>query len=290
MRLLLKAHAKVNWTLEIIGKRQDGYHEIRTVLQTIDLADTLIMRDADSITLRCNDTTIPEVTNLALRAAQLLQSRTQCQGGAAIELQKNIPIAAGLGGGSSDAAAVLRGLCQLWQLGLSDQDLAEIASGLGSDVAFFLRGGTALAQGRGEQVEPLPDMQQQRLVIAWLEAQRHADKTARMYAAVSPDDYSSGHYAERLRTATEGGSVQDGDLYNAFEQVLDRFDPVAAQRFERSRPLGVPHLCGSGPAFYFLSQSVGSTRRLLTGLRDQGLHAIEARTVGATESSQVDMM
>ncbi len=139
-------HAKINWSLRITGKRADGYHELETVFQTISLHDTLVFRDSDRLTLTCDDPTIPtDESNLVLRAARAVGATN-----VAIELQKRIPAGGGLGGGSSDAAATLR------TLGEGREDLAQIALSLGSDVPFFLVGGTAYATGRGEVLTPLP--------------------------------------------------------------------------------------------------------------------------------------
>src|SRR5947207_6252124 len=138
----VRAHAKINWALRVTGKRADGYHDIETVFQTISLHDTLVFRQSDRLTLACDDPGIPtDDTNLVLRAA-----RAAGAGNVAIELRKRIPAGGGLGGGSSDAAATLVAL---------GGDAAAALS-LGSDVPFFLTGGTAYATGRGEIVTPLP--------------------------------------------------------------------------------------------------------------------------------------
>jgi 4-diphosphocytidyl-2-C-methyl-D-erythritol kinase len=150
------AWAKVNLYLRVLGRRPDGYHELITVLQTVSLADEVILSEAPGgIELVTDDAALPSgPANLAWRAAAALAPYAPDRG-VRIELFKRIPQQAGLGGGSSDAAAVLRGLNRLWGLGLSRTRLAEIAAQLGSDVPFFLWGGTALATGRGEQVQPL---------------------------------------------------------------------------------------------------------------------------------------
>lgn len=143
-----KSYAKINWALRITGKRADGFHELETVFQTVSLHDTLTFRDAERLSLTCDDPTIPvDETNLVMRAAR--------EAGAppvAIELRKRIPAGGGLGGGSSNAAATLLAL------GAARDDLAQLALSLGSDVPFFLVGGTAYATGRGEVLTPLPPM------------------------------------------------------------------------------------------------------------------------------------
>src|SRR5512145_2350061 len=155
-RLVLSAAAKVNLTLEVLGKRPDGYHEIATVMQTVDLADRLTLEDAETLELDASAAGVPtDGTNLALRAAMALRETVGITRGVRISLDKRIPVAAGLGGGSADAAAVLLGLNRLWGLRWPRARLEAIAVTLGMDVPFFLRGGGALATGRGEQLEPV---------------------------------------------------------------------------------------------------------------------------------------
>lgn len=141
----MKSYAKINWSLRITGKRADGFHDLETVFQTISLHDELTFRAADELSLTCDDPTIPtDDTNLVLRAARVVGAPPM-----AIELRKRIPAGGGLGGGSSNAAATLLAL------GSDRTDLPELALSLGSDVPFFLIGGTAYATGRGEVLTPL---------------------------------------------------------------------------------------------------------------------------------------
>jgi len=149
-----RAHAKINWSLRITGKRADGYHDLETVFQTISLHDTLIFRESDRLTLTCDDPSIPlDDSNLVIRAARALGKT------AAIELRKRIPAGGGLGGGSSDAAATLLAL------GSDRDDLPQLALSLGSDVPFFLVGGTAYATGRGEILTPMPPIHAPLLLV-----------------------------------------------------------------------------------------------------------------------------
>src|SRR3954451_14162857 len=150
------APAKLNLFLRVVGRRPDGFHELETVFQSIDLADTLTI--APSADLRLTGGTEdapPGSENLVLRAAAALRDATGFAGGAAIHLEKQIPVGAGLGGGSSDAAATFAALNRFWELGLGASELAALAAGLGSDVPVALQGGTALGRGRGERLEPL---------------------------------------------------------------------------------------------------------------------------------------
>jgi len=163
--LKVKAYAKVNLILQVLNKRDDGFHNVNTVLQNIDLADTLIFREAPELLLEtCVD--IPSEDNLVIKAARLLQAHTKTNKGASVVLEKNIPIKAGLGGGSADAAATLIALNNLWQLNLEQKELYELGAKLGMDVNFFLGNGLALAGGRGEKIRPLEKDLDMNMVIA----------------------------------------------------------------------------------------------------------------------------
>lgn len=152
--LLLRAPAKINWFLLVLGKRGDGYHNIMSLMQCIRLYDDLIFEHADSIEVE-SDLNIPVKDNLVYKAASLLKHYTSYRKGIKITLKKSIPIGAGLGGGSSDAAYTLSGLNMLWGLGLNNRDLSSIGAEIGSDVPFFLNSSVAIVEGRGEKVSPL---------------------------------------------------------------------------------------------------------------------------------------
>ena len=165
-KLVLESPSKVNLTLEVLGRRADGYHSIRTVLAPITLHDSVTFTPGGrKLVFHGGQGAPKDETNLAMRAVRALSARTGVQHGVDIRIVKRIPIAAGLGGGSSNAATVLRGLNELWDLGLSGAELERIGLSLGSDVPFFLRGGTCLAGGRGEELEPLPRQGDLELVL-----------------------------------------------------------------------------------------------------------------------------
>ncbi|GBE06567.1 MAG TPA: 4-(cytidine 5'-diphospho)-2-C-methyl-D-erythritol kinase [Nitrospirae bacterium] len=149
--ITLNAPAKINWFLEVSGLRSDGYHEIKSLIQTISLFDVISLAPSEELTL-LSDLEIPDEQNLIYKAARLLKSECKVDAGAEIRLKKRIPVSAGLGGGSSDAASTLLGLNTLWSLGLSAENLRAFAGQLGSDVPFFLNGPLALVEGRGEKV------------------------------------------------------------------------------------------------------------------------------------------
>ncbi|GBE92594.1 4-diphosphocytidyl-2-C-methyl-D-erythritol kinase [Nostoc cycadae WK-1] len=169
----LIAPAKINLYLEIIGDRPDGYHELVMILQSIDLADKISVRAISDETIRvhCNHPQVPtDKTNLVYRAAELMATQFPeawaKHGGVEITLEKNIPVAAGLAGGSTNAAAVLVGIDLLWNLGLTQTEIEELGATLGSDIPFCVAGGTAIATGRGEQLAPLPNLDHIYIVLA----------------------------------------------------------------------------------------------------------------------------
>ena len=192
---MLSAAAKVNLVLEIRGKRADGYHELATVMQAVDLSDRLVLDEAPGLGLAVNTDGVPcDATNLALRAATTLREAAKIDRGVHITLDKRIPVAAGLGGGSSDAAAVLLGLNRLWGLRWPAARLAEVATALGMDVPFFLRSGAALGTGRGEVLEPVVAG----ALALVLVNPAFGSSTAEAYGRVTPAMYTDGSRARRL--------------------------------------------------------------------------------------------
>lgn len=167
MNLEIPSFAKINWTLEILGRRADSYHELRTILQTVDVCDQMQFAATESrIVLTCDHPEVPcDETNLIYRAAILLKELTGCDKGVKVHLQKRIPIGAGLGGGSSNAAITLLALIRLWELDIAPRDLFRLGSQLGSDVPFFFFGGTGIGIGRGDEVYSMADIEAQHLLL-----------------------------------------------------------------------------------------------------------------------------
>ncbi|MBP9109360.1 MAG: 4-(cytidine 5'-diphospho)-2-C-methyl-D-erythritol kinase [Pyrinomonadaceae bacterium] len=158
MSFSLPSFAKINWTLRVLGKRDDGFHELFTVFQTVSLCDVIYFAESEKLELTCEDAAIPtDGRNLIVQAARALQRVAGLNKGAFIHLEKRIPSPGGLGGGSSNAAVALIGLMQLWDVTVGERELNEIALELGSDVPFFLQGGTAIGTGRGEVIETIDD-------------------------------------------------------------------------------------------------------------------------------------
>jgi 4-diphosphocytidyl-2-C-methyl-D-erythritol kinase len=282
--LSLKAYAKINLTLEILGKRADGFHEIATVMQTVDLADDLTFQEAPTIVVESEAEGIAPEENLVLKAAKLLQARLGIQAGARIGLTKRIPIAAGLGGGSTDAAATLVGLCQLWGRRVPKAELMEMAAELGSDVAFFISGGTALAEGRGERITVLPPLPEFLLVITRPPIKLEK-KTARLYGALTPSNYTHGQATHRLLAAMQAKSpLTDDLLFNGFEKVAPQVFPSFSTHQERFREAGARHihLAGSGPTMFTLVKGQGEGIRITVVLERAGQPAYLVKSIAKT--------
>jgi 4-diphosphocytidyl-2-C-methyl-D-erythritol kinase len=284
--LVVMAPAKINWTLEVLHIRPDGYHELRSVMQTIDLHDTITLTPADRIELVLSGDVgglageSPQ-RNLAHRAAAALQGRIGGGLGVRIEIEKRIPVAAGLGGGSSDAAAVLRGCNRLWDAGLSDDQLTSIAAEIGSDPPFFITGGTAMVRGRGERVEPLPDAIAPLMLLAIPPQQERGEKTARMFAALTPDDFAEGYVSIGLADAVEAEhEIDEAMLNNVFERVTTAAQPESELAMDALRAQRyAPHLAGAGPSFFVLLPDISQRPALELRIRDLGFELRLARAL-----------
>ncbi|MFC2013558.1 4-(cytidine 5'-diphospho)-2-C-methyl-D-erythritol kinase [Chloroflexota bacterium] len=282
--LTVMAPAKINLTLEVLAKRSDGFHEIRSVIQTISLCDSLCLRPSQSIEFKCGDSRWIAKKSLLPKALELLQKDTGCCKGAIIEVSKRIPLVAGLGGDSSGAAAILRGLNQLWDLGLKIQGLVGLASQLGSDVAFFLYGGTALVESRGEVVTPLPPLPHMWVIMVVPEVPRLPGKTKQLYASLKASHYTDGQITERLlKTLREGSRLSV--LFNTVENVaFDCLSELGVYR-EHMVKLGAieVHLAGSGPALFTLLDDRAQAEELYIRFQQQGLEVYLAETLEAIE-------
>ncbi|MEA2574096.1 MAG: 4-diphosphocytidyl-2-C-methyl-D-erythritol kinase [Chloroflexia bacterium] len=277
--LELAAHAKINLGLEVTGKRPDGYHNLASVMQLVDLHDTLTFSPADDLRLSSDDSAMLAEgdNNLVLRAANLLRQTYSIGKGAHITLDKRIPTAAGLGGGSSDAATTLLGLSELWGLGLPPAELSHLGATLGSDVPFFFAGPTALVEGRGEQVTPLsPSPAFQAVLVS--QPYNIPGKTRQLYASLAPEDLGDGSRTREVVAALQqGGDISSLPLFNSFEraafQVFPGLDAVRRQMLDAgARNV---HLSGSGPTLYALypRSAGGEAQRLYETLAENGLRA-----------------
>jgi 4-diphosphocytidyl-2-C-methyl-D-erythritol kinase len=269
--LSVEAQAKVNLFLRVLRRRPDGYHELETLVAPIDFADRMEVH-ADSgpefrtLALALDITGDPAVvsgvpmdeSNLVLRAARALSDAAGTRGFADITLEKRVPAAAGLGGGSADAAATLRVLNELWECGLEDGPLSEVAASVGSDVPAFLVGGPALARGRGERVEPIPVPSLKLALVTF----PFGVSTADAFRWWDEEGGRSGADPEPILSAARGGSVAAlGDvLFNDLEDVVTRRHPTIAEAKERLLHAGAVGvvMSGSGPTLVALLPSDAS--------------------------------
>ena len=250
--ITVRAHAKINLTLEVLGRRDDGYHDIASILQTVSLHDTLTFEESDAVTLDSDRRDLLTPDNLVLRAAHLLRDATGVSHGASIALKKRIPIAAGLGGGSSDAAATLLALNRFWGTELTRDDLVPLAASIGSDVPFFLYGGTGRVFGRGERVQPLPPADLEWAVILTPQINL-PNKTAAMFSKIGPMSYTNGGLTRKLAARLSSkGDTPPQFLFNAFDDVATEAVPDLKTYWDAFHALGAReiHLCGAGPSLF----------------------------------------
>jgi 4-diphosphocytidyl-2-C-methyl-D-erythritol kinase len=257
--MTIDAPAKVNLTLEVLRRRPDGFHELRTVLHAITLSDRLSVSPADDLSLACSVAGLEGPQNLAWRAADLLRRETGTRAGVRLRLEKRIPVAAGLGGGSSDAASALLALNALWGLGLSRADLCRLGARLGSDVPFFLgESACALAEGRGERLTPLPALAERWVVLAKVPLEV---STAAVFTAFPPRRWSDGRRTVAWLEASRGGAGVP-EPSNDLEAVALAVAPGAGRARDALLEAGAPGatLSGSGPTYFSLFEDEPAAR------------------------------
>jgi len=279
--LTIEAPAKLNLTLEVLGKRPDGYHEIRSVVQTIDLCDRLHFQAGNRTEYKSSMLEWVAEDSLVSKAVTLLKDATGCTSGVSIEVEKHIPLLSGLGGDSSDAAAVLVGLNRLWELDLSQERLLGLAAELGSDVALFLHGGTALIEGRGEVVTPLLPLSGAWFVLVLPGVPRQPGKTGRAYAGLKESDYTGGQYTGAMVEILKGGGrLEPSILFNVFERTVFEGSQAIAECRQQviNAGAGNIHLAGSGPALFTLARDKETAKRLYERLSQQGMETYLVKT------------
>jgi 4-diphosphocytidyl-2-C-methyl-D-erythritol kinase len=250
--LRARSYAKINLALSVLGRRQDGYHDIQTIFQNIDLYDEFEFHSSPHIELHCKSfPDIRQEDNLVWKAAASLASECGGDHTVSITLRKNIPLGAGLGGGSSNAAITLLALRCFWNLDISDSDLISIAADLGSDVPFFLRGGTALGIGRGEEIHPLPDPPTENMIIIYPGV---TVSTAEAYRSLNLGLTSSltDHRIQRLCGQIKAGKRFLAEIFNDFEaSILSAYPPILeAKNFLKTQGAMASMLSGSGSSVF----------------------------------------
>ncbi len=288
-RLIVRARAKVNLGLEVLGPRADGYHELLTLLSAVDLADRVTLEaTAGPLELSCDTPGVPAgPDNLAWRAADLLRREAGVETGARIGIEKTIPVAAGLGGGSADAAAVLWGLSRLWGLPLDRPALQALGARLGMDVPFFLADGPALGSGRGECLAPVPVPPTVTLVVV---NPGIPLATRDVYAALRPEDMSRGARVRALVAALPGGARAIASrLWNGLERPAAGLWPglrEVEQALLEAGALGVV-MSGSGPTVVGIAASAAAGARIRKALQARPWRAWVTRTVAGPALSVV---
>ncbi|PZC42144.1 MAG: 4-diphosphocytidyl-2-C-methyl-D-erythritol kinase [Chloroflexi bacterium] len=248
----IKAPAKLNLSLEIIGKRRDGFHDISSIIQTISLFDNLQIDIDDHLTLESPGFDLDPNENIVYITAKNMREQYSVSIGARMILQKQIPVSAGLGGGSSDAAATIKILNKIWGLNLPFPELIAFASTVGSDVPFFLEGGTSFVHGRGELIRGLPDCEVGWIVIIVPEL-KMKEKTKSMYSYLGEDSYTTGGLSRKLEARIRnGGDCPPQLMFNGFLGVAKKTIPSIQEALSVFNKVGVQeiHLTGSGPSLF----------------------------------------
>lgn len=262
-RIKITACAKINLSLSVLGKREDGYHELDTVMQSIDLSDTVYIEKCRGIITDCKGISAEE--NIAARAARLFCEKTGAEG-CKIKIEKRIPAAAGLGGGSADAAAVLAGLNRLYKTGISETELCEIAVKIGADVPFLIAGGTARARGIGEKLTPLMPLKDCWFLLAKAEEK---PSTAEMFSRLDSTDYIKPDIEKTVN------AVNRGDLNGVLENLGNSFE-ILWSKSPLKEMLSSTHpaacsLSGSGPARFAVYGDLNAALRAMDKLSAKGV-------------------
>jgi 4-diphosphocytidyl-2-C-methyl-D-erythritol kinase len=280
--IILSSPAKINLTLEVLGKRPDGYHEIRSVMQTISLSDTLSFKASERFEIASDNPEWEGSKSLVSQAANLLKEKTGFAQGASIFVQKRIPWFSGLGGDSSNAAATLIGLNKLWGVDLNREELLSMGRELGSDVGFFFYGGTALATGRGEIITPLPPILHRWIVLLIPEVSRMTGKTRLAYQSIKPSHYTDGQLSNKLVTSLNlGENIDESLMFNVFVNAVFPLQPGLEMARRHLLKMGASnvHLAGSGIALFSILDDYDRAKNLFSKLEKQGSTCYLAETI-----------
>lgn len=268
--LYVKAPAKINLTLDVLYKRPDNYHEVEMIMTTVDLSDRIGLETRQDGLIKINSTNgfIPDDNrNLAYQAAQLIKDTYGIKEGVSITIEKEIPVAAGLAGGSSDAAATLKGLNELWSLGLSLDTIAELGVKIGSDVSFCVYGGTALATGRGEKIQKLPNPPACWVVLA---KPKIGVSTAQVYGGLNIDEIVHPNTKQMIEAIEKNDyALMCNALGNVLETVTFKLHPEVIMIKEQMKRFGADAvlMSGSGPTVFGLVDNESRLSRVYNGLR-----------------------
>jgi 4-diphosphocytidyl-2-C-methyl-D-erythritol kinase len=281
----LPSFAKINWFLRVLGKRDDGFHELCTTFQTISLHDNLTFFEHDETILTCDVEKIPtDESNLIIKAANALRKKIKIKKGAKIHLEKKIPSPGGLGGGSSNAATALLGLATLWNVKIDPEDLLEIGKKLGSDVSFFFFGGTAFGSGRGTEITPIKSLHEKHLLIVTPQTDvSTADAFARLNVTGLTKEASKSILQICLSEA-KTLDLRHSKLKNDFEASVFAIEPGIERVKEKLLELGAVQalLSGSGASVFAIFENI-ETRQTAQKALDINWRSFAVATISRDE-------
>ena len=275
MEITKKAYDKINLGLDVLGKRDDGYHLVKMIMQNVDIYDTLTFtRTTDGkVTLKANDDTIPvDDSNLICKVARQLQEKYSVTYGAEIELVKRIPVAAGMAGGSTDGAAAYRALNELWELGLSDKELCELAVKLGADIPYCIIGGTALSEGIGEVLTPIEGKAKYHLVVAKPDIMV---STGWVYTELDSTEITRHPDIDAVKAA-----IEEGDVKRMCSEIHNVLEPVTTAKYEVIKDIEKvledsgavkAFMTGSGPTVFAVFDNEDKAKKGFEAVKKSGL-------------------
>ena len=275
MEITKKAYAKINLGLDVLGKRDDGYHLVKMIMQNVDIYDTLTFRKTDNglITLKTGDDTIPsDDSNLICKVARQLQEKYEVKDGAEIELVKRIPVAAGMAGGSTDGAAAYKALNELWNLGLSDEEMCKLAVKLGADIPYCIVGGTALSEGIGEVLTPIESKAEYHLVIAKPDIMV---STGWVYTELDSTEITRHPDIDAVKAAIEEGDVKRmcGEIHNVLEPVTTaKYEVINdIEKILEDNGAERAFMTGSGPTVFAVFDNENKAKKGFEAVEKSGL-------------------
>ena len=268
----LPAFAKINWLLRVLGRRDDGFHEICTAFQTVSLCDKLTFSANDRLILTCDEKKIPtDESNLVMRAANALRLKFGVEKGASIHLEKKIPAPGGLGGGSSDAAVALIGLARLWKLNISFDELTEIGARLGSDVPYFFYGGTALGAGSGTEIQPVDEIEEKFMLVVAPPVDVPTKSAFAGLNAPALTNQAPESILKLCRSEAEKLNLRHSVLENDFEPSVFQIEPEISRVKEKLLELGAvqARMSGSGASVFAVFDKEETRQATLKALREE---------------------
>lgn len=283
MVLYEKAPAKINLSLDVLRKRNDGFHDVEMIMTTIDLSDRIEIKplEQDKIIVNLESKFVPnDERNLAYQAAEVLKKTYNITKGVHIKIDKNIPVSAGLGGGSSDAAAVLRGLNRLWSLNIPSEELALLGLQIGSDVPFCVMNSTAFVRGRGELIKKLPSPPSCWVVLA---KPNIGISTKTIFQRIIIEDLSPPNTYQLIQSLNEQNFTKISEnLGNVLEEITMSIYPEVRRVKEKMIASGASHvvMSGSGPTVYSLVKHENKAKKICNGLRGFCKEVYKVRILG----------